>query len=173
LNNSGVVTSDGYNLSSDNGGGFLGALGDQINTDPMLGPLQDNGGPTFTMALRFGSPAIDKGKSFSLTTDQRGQPRPYDDPNIPNAPGGDGSDIGAYEASELRISAVQKVGNNLRLDFTSLLGANYEVQRRSDLVTGSWGPLAGSAPGNGGIASTTVSNAFNQSHQFYRIHTVP
>jgi hypothetical protein len=173
LNNSGVVTSDGYNLSSDNGGGFLGALGDQINTDPMLGPLQNNGGPTFTMALRVGSPAIDKGKSFGLTTDQRGQPRPYDDPNIPNAPGGDGSDIGAYEASELRISAVQKVGNNLRLDFTSLLGANYEVQRRSDLVTGSWGPLAGSAPGNGGIASTTVSNAFNQSHQFYRIHTVP
>ena len=40
--------------------------------NPMLGPLQDNGGPTFTMALLSNSPAIDKGKSFGLTTDQRG-----------------------------------------------------------------------------------------------------
>ena len=37
---------------------------DQISTDPMLGPLQDNGGPTFTHALLGGSPAIDKGKNF-------------------------------------------------------------------------------------------------------------
>ena len=60
---SGSVTSLGYNLSNDNGGGFLTAMGDQINTDPMLGPLQDNGGPTFTHALLTGSPAIDAGKT--------------------------------------------------------------------------------------------------------------
>jgi len=53
-----TVTSRGYNVSSDNGGGFLTGPGDQINTDPMLGPLQDNGGPTFTHALLPGSPAI-------------------------------------------------------------------------------------------------------------------
>ena len=47
----GTVTSHGYNLSSDNGGGFLNGPGDQINTDPLLGPLQDNGGPTFTHEL--------------------------------------------------------------------------------------------------------------------------
>jgi hypothetical protein len=35
--------------------------GDQINTDPLLGPLQNNGGPTFTHALLPGSPAIDAG----------------------------------------------------------------------------------------------------------------
>ena len=35
----GTVTSHGYNLSSDYGGGFLNGPGDQINTDPMLGPL--------------------------------------------------------------------------------------------------------------------------------------
>ena len=46
FNNGGTVTSHGYNLSSDDGGGFLTAIGDQINTDPLLGPLQDNGGPT-------------------------------------------------------------------------------------------------------------------------------
>jgi len=60
-NSSGTITSLGYNLSSDNGGDFLAATGDQINTTPMLGPLQDNGGPTFTHALLTGSPAIDAG----------------------------------------------------------------------------------------------------------------
>ena len=57
----GTVTSLGYNVSSDNGGGYLTGAGDQINTDPLLGPLQDNGGPTYTHALLPGSPAIDAG----------------------------------------------------------------------------------------------------------------
>jgi hypothetical protein len=61
VNTFGTVTSLGYNLSDDDGSGYLTAPGDQINTDPMLGPLQDNGGPTFTHALLPGSPAIDTG----------------------------------------------------------------------------------------------------------------
>jgi hypothetical protein len=61
FNNGGTVTSHGYNISSDDGGGYLTGPGDQINTDPLLGPLQDNGGPTFTHALSPGSPAIDAG----------------------------------------------------------------------------------------------------------------
>jgi hypothetical protein len=61
FNNGGTVTSDGYNLSSDDGGGYLTGPGDQINTDPLLGPLQNNGGPTLTHALLPGSPAIDAG----------------------------------------------------------------------------------------------------------------
>ena len=59
--NFGTVTSLGYNLASDDGSGFLTGPGDQLNTDPMLGPLQDNGGPTFTQALLPGSPAINGG----------------------------------------------------------------------------------------------------------------
>ena len=62
FNYNGTVTSLGYNLSSDNGGGYLTGPGDQINTDPVLGPLQDNGGPTFTDALLPTSPAIDTGE---------------------------------------------------------------------------------------------------------------
>src|SRR5947209_9358190 len=58
-----TVTSHGYNVCSDNGGGFLNGPGDQINTDPLLGPLQDNGGSTFTHELLTGSPAIDAGDS--------------------------------------------------------------------------------------------------------------
>src|SRR5947199_7008401 len=56
-----TLTSLGYNLSSDDGGGVLTGPGDQINTNPLLGPLQNNGGPTFTHALLPGSPAIDAG----------------------------------------------------------------------------------------------------------------
>src|SRR4029077_20088909 len=59
FNSGGTVTSHGYNLSDDDAGGYLTGPGDQINTDPMLGPLQDNGGSTFTHALLLGSPAID------------------------------------------------------------------------------------------------------------------
>jgi Right handed beta helix region len=75
VNNGGTVTSHGYNLSDDNGGGFLTAPGDQINTDPILGPLQNNGGSTFTHELLTGSPAIDTGDpSFTPppSHDQRG-----------------------------------------------------------------------------------------------------
>jgi len=67
--------STGYNLSNDSGGGVLTAVGDQINTNPLLGPLQDNGGPTFTHALLLGSPALNAGNpSFTPPPDfdQRG-----------------------------------------------------------------------------------------------------
>jgi N-acetylneuraminic acid mutarotase len=75
-NNGGTVTSHGYNVCSDNGGGFLNGPGDQINTDPMLGPLQNNGGPTFTHELLTGSPAIDAG-------DPNFTPPPYYDQRGP------------------------------------------------------------------------------------------
>ena len=77
FNDGGTITSLGYNLSSDDGGGYLNGPGDQINTDPLLGALQDNGGPTFTHALLPGSPAIDAGNpKFTPppVNDQRGCP---------------------------------------------------------------------------------------------------
>jgi hypothetical protein len=61
FNNGGMVTSHGYNISSDDGGGLLTGPGDQINTDPLLGPLRNHGGPTLTHMPRRGSPAIDAG----------------------------------------------------------------------------------------------------------------
>jgi len=82
-----VITSLGHNLDSENTCQFNGT-GDLINTDPLLGPLQDNGGPTFTHALLDGSPAIDAGdNSGAPATDQRGITRPQ----------GSAVDIGAYE----------------------------------------------------------------------------
>ena len=77
FNNGGTIMSHGYNISSDDGGGYLNGPGDQIKTDPLLGPLQDNGGPTLTQALLPGSSAIDAGDpNFTPPPfyDQRGCP---------------------------------------------------------------------------------------------------
>jgi predicted outer membrane repeat protein len=82
------VNSLGYNLTDDTSCGFT-ATGDLVVPDAMLGPLQDNGGPTETHDLLDGSPAIDAG-SVSCPppdTDQRGVARPQ----------GTGCDIGAVE----------------------------------------------------------------------------
>lgn len=96
----GTFTSNGYNLEDTDTCNFTQTT-DISNKDPMLGPLAANGGPTQTMELLQGSPAIDQGKSFfGATTDQRdtGFPRISDSPAIPNpTPDGDGSDIGAFE----------------------------------------------------------------------------
>jgi hypothetical protein len=108
---SGAFTSSGFNLiGKTDGSSDFTQLTDQTGTiasplDPKLDStgLQDNGGPSQTIALLFGSPAIDKGTSHgltgSLTTDQRGTgfARTFDDPAIANATGGDGTDIGAFE----------------------------------------------------------------------------
>jgi hypothetical protein len=88
------IISHGYNLDSE-GSCHLTAVTDQPGADPLLGPLQDNGGPTFTQALRPGSPAIDaipwgmNGCGTTLYSDQRWQARPES--------AGGACDIGAYE----------------------------------------------------------------------------
>ena len=97
-NCSGTMSSNGYNLSSDGTCNFSHS-GDLNNTNPKLGALKNNGGPTDTMALPSGSPAIDAGNpagctdshAHLLTTDQRGQPRPDKEDT-------GGCDIGAYES---------------------------------------------------------------------------
>jgi hypothetical protein len=85
--------SNGHNLSSDGSCGLAGP-GDLNNTNPNLGPLADNGGPTRTHILPAGSPAVDAGSNVGCPgTDQRGFLRPVD----ANADGSAICDIGAYE----------------------------------------------------------------------------
>ncbi|MBC8448725.1 MAG: CSLREA domain-containing protein [Chloroflexi bacterium] len=77
-----VEVNGGHNLDSDTSCDF-GSAGDLSGIDPRLGPLQDNGGPTATHALRFDSPAIDAGDpagcqdlaGAAIAADQRGEPR--------------------------------------------------------------------------------------------------
>ncbi|MEX0787972.1 MAG: CSLREA domain-containing protein [Anaerolineales bacterium] len=76
----------GANLDTDGSCGYV-APNSLVGVDPLLGPLQDNGGPTWTRALGPGSPAIDTASPTQcLAADQRGVPRP-----LPFC------DIGAYE----------------------------------------------------------------------------
>jgi hypothetical protein len=90
--------SQGFNIEDGSSCGFS-QTSDRSNTDPGLDPaLTDNGGPTPTHALLAGSIAIDHGNAFGATADQRGMPRPSDFASVANAAGGDGSDIGAFEA---------------------------------------------------------------------------
>lgn len=85
INSHGFLKSLGHNLESANSCNFI-ATGDLTNTEPLLGPLQDNGGATVTHALLVGSPAINQGAACPAT-DQRGVARPQ----------GAACDIGAYE----------------------------------------------------------------------------
>ncbi len=118
----GVVVSQGFNLCSDDSANLTQPT-DQPRTEPLVGPLADNGGPTFTHALLLGSPAINKAASGGLITDQRGQPRPFQFPGILNAEGGDGSDIGAFEAVNyqpvLTVPPDQNVAELLTLTVTN------------------------------------------------------
>ena len=87
----GDIFSDGFNLAGSASGLIVPGPSDQFNLTAAalrLGPLQNNGGPTFTHALLCGSPAIDAGDNTDApATDQRGFLRIV----------GGVIDIGAYE----------------------------------------------------------------------------
>jgi hypothetical protein len=93
---------------------------DLLNVDPMLGPLQDNGGPTWTMALLPGSPAIDVGDNTDAPDwDQRGEGFP----RIVNGV----IDIGAFEVQPAggasRPEAPAISGDRFRLADAALLAS--------------------------------------------------
>jgi len=191
----GSALSDGYNLASDDGGGLLTSTGDQINTNPKLGPLQNNGGPTMTHALLHGSPAIDQGKlnaftnyfanllgltNFSVTNlvsyvDQRGFPRPVDNPSISNAPGGDSSDIGAYEeqfsALSLQITNAASRPGQMNLIYAPwAVGWTYNLQCTTNPVTTPFAPLTGcGSPVTNGDTATVTDLAPTAPQKYYRL----
>jgi hypothetical protein len=111
---SGSFMSQGYNLIGDGSGGrgfvdsdLVGMSANPI--DPLLGPLQDNGGPTQTVALSPGSPALNAGDPDQLgTADQRGVVR------------AGGVNIGAYQASaaSFRLDAPAAVTAGVPFDLT-------------------------------------------------------
>ena len=86
-----ALQSNGYNIIGNNADAVISSQPtDQIGTpaapiDPLLGPLTHNGGPTLTLALQAGSPAIDRGDPAAPPEDQRG----YGRVGVP--------DVGAFE----------------------------------------------------------------------------
>jgi len=92
---------------------FTNADPTNVFGDPLLGPLQDNGGPTQTQALGAGSTALNKGVIVTgMPTDQRGAPRPS----------GPKPDIGAYERAFCHGVLVNIVGTDSANTITGTSG---------------------------------------------------
>jgi hypothetical protein len=161
------ITSLGFNLCGDDGSGFLTNATDQINTDPLLGPLQDNGGPTFTHAPLPGSPAIDKGKNFSSSdTDQRGFARTLEIAGLPNAIGGDGTDIGAVESKIAWLNNPSVVSNHFGFDLVGPASNSIVVEVSSNVI-GTWTALSTNILGSTALRFTDPA-APTSPQRFYR-----
>jgi hypothetical protein len=118
-----TFTSGGGNLDSGTSCGFAGS-GDLTATDPKLGSLDDNGGPTRTMALLAGSPAIDAGAGGCAAVDQRGVARPQ---RV-------ACDIGAFEAGPVPVVTIAAPVNGSLLAVGQQVAASYGC---TDALTGS------------------------------------
>lgn len=173
-----VSGSDGWGSMKSLGNNLFGVTNeltgfhanDLLNINPMLGPLRDNGGPVFTHALLAGSPAIDAGTNIGLAFDARGQPRTIDDPTVPNASDGDGTDIGAFEVNPvLTATETRRVGANVQVRFTTVSDKTYGVEYRPEVGEGPWMALPGIVTGTGGIVTYTDVNAAALPRRFYRI----
>jgi hypothetical protein len=141
----GPFTSDGFNLIGDRDGstGFPAST-DQTGTgvapiNPNLDPagLRNNGGPTQTVALQLGSPAIDKGDSSNAARDQRNYIRS-------GAP-----DVGAFEfggtipVDLANISTRLLVGTGDNVLFGGFIVSGTQSKRVIVLATGPSLNLAG------------------------------
>jgi len=93
-NGTGGFTSQGHNVSDDASCNLTGT-GDLPDTEPMLGLLQNNGGPTLTQALQLGSAAIDLVPAADCT-DANGTPVNVDQRSV-TRPSGVACDAGAFE----------------------------------------------------------------------------
>jgi len=107
------------------------------------------------MALRWNSPAVDKGNSFGLTADQRGAPRPFDFTSVGNASGGDGSDIGAVELGA-PVLGIQKLASNVILSWPACYG-EFQLESATNLpASNTWTVVSGTP--------VVVVNQFNITH---------
>ncbi len=129
--------------------------------DPKLGPLANNGGPTLTMALLPGSPAIDAGNtSLAPASDQRGFRRPA----------GLAADIGAYEVCYppiLRINPPQ--AGSITIQAFGTNGQACRLLWTPDLS--SWMPLATTQLGSNGTVLFYDTCDPGSSSRFYRLVT--
>ena len=145
----------GHNLDSDGSSGLVnGANGDIVGTagspiNAQLGPLQDNGGPTDTIALVPGSPALGAGSCTDangapLLTDQRGFPR------LPSQ----GCDIGAYQNEPLLLRCPPSIVTEAQTAAGAMVNYNAIIHDFCPEVSVTYQPPSGSLfP----IGTTTVT----------------
>jgi hypothetical protein len=140
------ITSQGHNIADDGSGNLTGS-GDKPNTNPRLAPLGNYGGPTQTMALLPGSPAIDAGTSTGApATDQRGL-----------SPVGT-VDIGAFESQGFTLSAGGSTSQSAAITaaFANSLVVTVTANNSVEPVAG--GLLTFTAPATGASAAFTSAN---------------
>jgi len=117
----------GHNLENMDQCGFH-AAGDQINTNPLLGSLQNNGGPVQTEALSFASPAVNAGDNIGCpSTDARGVMRPQ----------GTACDIGAFELAP--PSATTAPASGIGMTLATLQGSASNPDVLAGSVFFQWG----------------------------------
>jgi len=135
----------------------------EAGLDPKLGPLAANGGPTFTMALLSGSPAIDRIQpDLAPPIDQRDGTRPVNDL----------SDIGAYEfgaavtvtptPTNTVLSITRVNPTSIQISGSGTTGVSYFVEASTNLA--SWQTVATNVSTISFTDSTT-----NFSTRFYRV----
>jgi CSLREA domain-containing protein len=159
---SGTTTSQGHNLESGTDCGFT-ASGDHQNTDPKLGPLQDNGGPTQTQAVQPASPIIDAGNAADCPgSDQRGVTRPQ----------GPACDIGALEVEPPQVttgaaSGISQTGGTLNGTVTpntlKATAASYHFDYGTTTAYGSSTPAAS---GSGTVSASLTNLPPNTTYHF-------
>jgi len=165
-----TLTAGGFNIveSLDDSGTLNGAA-TMIDADPMLAPLGNYGGPTQTMPPLPDSPAIDSAAAGTLTTDQRGYPRPV----------GLGPDIGAVEgvynaAGPGQLTGATRLGNGaFQFGFTNYEDTSATVLAATNLALplSQWSNLgaAWQSPAGSGQFRFTDPQANNNALRFYRV----
>jgi hypothetical protein len=167
----GAFTSNGHNLIglADGNYGFTdGVLDDMVGSgtplNALVGPLANNGGPTFTCALLSGSPALDSGDDSllaapaGLTTDQRGLPRKS----------GSHVNIGALEvqwaSNPIRVAAcISSTYGAVLMTLTNVPGASLTMlaATNASLPLSTWtvlGPITEFAPGQFQFIDLAITN---------------
>ena len=170
------ITSLGYNLVGNGtaGAGFIAS--DLVGTaavpiNAKLGALADNGGPTRTMALLSGSPALNAGSNAVAVDPGTGNPIPFDQRGFYRV-FNSSVDIGAFEVQPttlFRITSVARVGNDVQMSFPTILGKSYQLQRKNALADVSWSVIINNIPGTGASVSVTDIGGGVLPRRFYRV----
>ncbi len=126
--NDGTLNTNSNNLIAD------GSCTPALSGDPLLGPLQDNGGPTQTHALLVNSPARDSGDDITCeATDQRGTARPQDG----NGDSVATCDMGAYEADGIATIAYNISDASVVEGDSGTVDLTFTITRSGSAVNGS------------------------------------
>jgi uncharacterized delta-60 repeat protein len=159
-NVSGGIFDGGHNICSDASAGFT-SPSSRNSTNPLLAPLGDNGGPTPTLALLPGSPAIDTGDDSACPpTDQRGVSRPQ----------GLSCDIGAFELTP-KLALTRGPEGIVTLDYTFRAAQTNQVSGSTNLIN--WVPLGTKVSDVNGMFEFEDLDAPQFDRRFYKVQIQP